>query len=203
MNSTQDKGASVAWFRRLCLCQQKLILPQKIWMQTGYGWSQIAPAVCIEVVFTLLVGLRVRDNWLESGRTNPCRTYHHLKVFFGVPGGSCGGDWTSFISMRPLVRGSLYAHLNRRFWLIVRFCKSEVPLLWSLVTLEQLSFSKRAGWLVGFIAIRIVKRRSLEISQLITTTSSSEGCSAWMDKVRFGHVSGHVQVESCDWGRVS
>ena len=37
----------------------------------------------------------------------------------------------------------------------------------------------------------------------ITTISSSKGYSAWMDEARFGHVPGHVQVESCDWGRVS
>ena len=29
LNSTQDKGSLTAWFRRLCKCQQKLILLQK------------------------------------------------------------------------------------------------------------------------------------------------------------------------------
>ena len=167
LNSTQDKEVSVVWFQRLCLCQRKLILPQRIWMRTGYGWSQVALAVYIKVIFTLLVGLRVQDDWLESGKTNLCRTCHCLKVFLGVLGGSCGGNWTSCIGMKSLVWGSLYAHLNCRFWLIVYFCESKVLLLWSLVTPEQLSFSKRAGWPVGFGAIRIVKGR-LEVSQLIT-----------------------------------
>ena len=42
-----------------------------------------------------------------------------------------------------------------------------------------------------------VKRRSLEISQLIrsqliTTSSSSEGCLVWMDEAQFSHVFGHL-----------
>ena len=77
----------------------------------------------------ILGGLRVWDEWLQPGGTNPCRTCHRLKVFLSVPGGSYGRDWTSCIGVRPLVRGSLHAHLNRRFWLIVRFCESKVPLL--------------------------------------------------------------------------
>ena len=48
-----------------------------------------------------------------------------------------------------------------------------------------------------------IKRRSLEISQLIrgqviTTSLRSEGFSVKMDEARFVHVPGHVQVESCD-----
>ena len=46
----------------------------------------------IEVIFILPVGLRVRDNWLEPGGINPCRTCHCPKAFLGVPDGSCGGD---------------------------------------------------------------------------------------------------------------
>ena len=62
-------------------------------MDANEVWlEQVAPAVCIEVIFTLLDGLRVRDDWLESGRTNLCRTCHRPKVFLGVPVGGCGGD---------------------------------------------------------------------------------------------------------------
>ena len=91
----------------------------------------------IDMILTLLEGLlgglRVPDNYLDPEGTNPCRTSHRPKVFLDVPDGSCGGDWISYIGMRPLVWGSLHAHLNRRFWLIVRFCKSEMPLLRSRV----------------------------------------------------------------------
>ena len=41
---------------------------------------------------TLLVGLRVRDDWLEPERTNPCITCHRPKVFLDVLGGSFGRD---------------------------------------------------------------------------------------------------------------
>ena len=64
--------------------------------------EQAAPAVCIKVIFTLLVGLQVWDDWLESGGTNPCRTCHRPKVFLGVLGGSYGGDWTSCIACEAL-----------------------------------------------------------------------------------------------------
>ena len=46
----------------------------------------------IKIVLALVSGLRVWDNWLEPGGTNSCRTCHRLKVFFGVPDGSCGRD---------------------------------------------------------------------------------------------------------------
>ena len=52
--------------------------------------EQAAPAVYIKVIFALLVGLRVWDDWLESEGTNLCRTCHRPKVFLGVPGRSCG-----------------------------------------------------------------------------------------------------------------
>ena len=58
----------------------------------GVWLEQVAPAVYIEVIFTLFVGLRVRDDWLESGGTNLCKTCHRPKVFLGVPDGSCSGD---------------------------------------------------------------------------------------------------------------
>ena len=58
----------------------------------GVWLEQIAPAICIKVIFILLVSLRVWDNWLESERTNLCRTCHHPKVFFVILDGSCGGD---------------------------------------------------------------------------------------------------------------
>ena len=58
----------------------------------GVWLEQVTPAVYIEVIFTFLVGLRIWDDWLESGGTNPCRTCHRPKVFFGVPDGSCSGD---------------------------------------------------------------------------------------------------------------
>ena len=62
-------------------------------MDANEVWlEQVAPAVCIEVIFTLLVGLRVRDDWLEPGEKNPCRICYHSKVFFGILDGSCGGD---------------------------------------------------------------------------------------------------------------
>ena len=52
----------------------------------------------IDMILTLLKGflggLRVRDDWLEPGRMNPCRTCHRPKVFLGVLGGSWGGDHT-------------------------------------------------------------------------------------------------------------
>ena len=52
----------------------------------------------IEMIFILLIGLQVWDNWLEPGGTNPCRTCHCLKVFFGIFGGNWGGNWTSCIA---------------------------------------------------------------------------------------------------------
>ena len=58
----------------------------------GVWLEQVAPAVYIKVIFTLLVGLWVRDDWLESRGTNPYRTCHCLKIFLGVPDGSCSGD---------------------------------------------------------------------------------------------------------------
>ena len=42
----------------------------------------------------LLGGLRVRDDWLEPGGMNPCRTCPCPKVFLDVLGGSWGGDET-------------------------------------------------------------------------------------------------------------
>ena len=58
----------------------------------GIWLEQVAPAVYIEVIFTLLDGLWVWDDWLESGRINLCRTCHRPKVFLGVPIGGYGGD---------------------------------------------------------------------------------------------------------------
>ena len=58
----------------------------------GIWLEQIAPAICIKVIFTLFVSLRVQDDWLESGRTNLCRTCHCPKVFLGISDGSCSRD---------------------------------------------------------------------------------------------------------------
>ena len=43
---------------------------------------------------TLLIGLRVWDDWLKPRGTNPCRTCHRPKVFLGLLGGSRGRDWS-------------------------------------------------------------------------------------------------------------
>ena len=77
-NSTQGKRSSTAWFRRLCWCQQKLILPRRNEAANGVRLVPKAPAVRIEVIITLheglLEGLRVWDDWLEPGRTTLRRT---------------------------------------------------------------------------------------------------------------------------------
>ena len=56
------------------------------------------PAICIKVIFILLVGLQVRDDWLEPRGTNLCRTCHRPKLFLGLLGGSYVRDWTSRIA---------------------------------------------------------------------------------------------------------
>ena len=47
----------------------------------------------------LLGGLRVRDDGLEPGGTNLCRTCHCLKVFLGV----LGGSQSSFFGVSKLI----------------------------------------------------------------------------------------------------
>ena len=85
------------------------------------------------------------------------------------------------------------------------YCWGSLAKAWSwrhLLGLSNwLSFSKRTDWPVGFEAIGIEKKQSLEWnqlikSQLITTISTVIEYSAWIDKAWFGHVPGHVQVES-------
>ena len=41
---------------------------------------------------TLLIGLRIRDDWLEPGGTNLYRTCHRPKVFLDVFGGRFDRD---------------------------------------------------------------------------------------------------------------
>ena len=62
----------------------------------------------------LLGGLQVRDNWLEPGRMNPCRTCHHLKVFLGVLRGSKGENWRTRIAW-----SSLFAKVSKLIETIV------------------------------------------------------------------------------------
>ena len=70
----------------------------------------VAPAVCTEVIFTLLVGLRVWDDWFELGGTNSCRT---LSLSKGLPGstwwepGQEIWDWNIRRSYIALARESL------------------------------------------------------------------------------------------------
>ena len=56
----------------------------------------------IDMILTLLEGLlgglRVRDDWLEPGGMNPCRTYHRPKVFLNVLRRSGGEDWKTRIA---------------------------------------------------------------------------------------------------------
>ena len=61
-------------------------------MSGSFDAEQTAPAVCIEVIFILLVGLRVWDDWLEPRGTNPYRICHRSKVLLGIPDRSCGRD---------------------------------------------------------------------------------------------------------------
>ena len=166
MNSTQDKGAILsAWFRRLYWYQRKLILPRRNKVANGVWLEQIAPAVYIKVIFTLLVGLRFRDNWLEPGRSNPCRTCHCPKVFLGVLGRSYGRDWTSYIACEAVyIEG-----VPKSIWILNesprasgflcpnksvarRFCKSKslVSLLRSGVW-YSLTEPIQTGWLTRWV----------------------------------------------------
>ena len=61
----------------------------------GVWLEQIASVVYIKVIFTLLVGLQVRDDWLQSRGTSLCRT---LSLFLDELGGGYGEDWTSCIA---------------------------------------------------------------------------------------------------------
>ena len=85
LNSTQGKGASAAWFQRLCWCKEDKAVTVR--------WKPMALTVCIEVILKLLGGLfgglLFRGDWLQLGGTSPCRT---LSLFLGVLGGSWGGD---------------------------------------------------------------------------------------------------------------
>ena len=116
LDSTPGKGSLTAWFRRLCWRQRKLILPRRNKVANGVWLEQVAPAVCIEVIFTLLVGLRVWDDWLEPGGTNPCRTCHRLKVFLGILGGNWGGNWTSCIAR---CGSPLFGGVPKSIWIAV------------------------------------------------------------------------------------
>ena len=166
LNLTQDKGTIFsAWFRCLYWYQQKLILPRRNKVANGVWLEQIAPAVYIEVIFTLLVGLRFRDDWLEPGRTNPCRTWYCPKVFLGVLGGSYGGDWTSCIAYETVyIEG-----VPKSIWILKesprasgllcpngsvvgRFCKniSLVSLLRSGVS-YPLTEPLQTGWLTRWV----------------------------------------------------
>ena len=80
------------------LCQQKLILLRKNKAANGVWLEQVAPAVYIKVIFTLLVGLRVRNDWLEPEGKIHAEHCHRPKVFLGTPGGSYSGDWASYIA---------------------------------------------------------------------------------------------------------
>ena len=84
LNSTQGKWALAAWFWHLCWCKEDKAVTVRL--------KPVALTICIEIIFTLLVGPRVWDNWLEPGGTNLCRTCYHLKVFLSVPDKSWGRD---------------------------------------------------------------------------------------------------------------
>ena len=71
LNSTQGKGVLSVWFFR-----------------RGAG----SAGRMYRSSLTLLVGLRVRDDWLEPERTNPCITCHRPKGFLDVLGGSFDRD---------------------------------------------------------------------------------------------------------------
>ena len=83
LDSTPSKRATT-WFWCICWRQQKLIISQRNIAATRVWLELVAPAIYIIVIFILLIGLRVWDDWLESGRTNLCRTCHCARVFFGV-----------------------------------------------------------------------------------------------------------------------
>ena len=105
-------------------------------------------------------GLRVWDNWLQPGGTSLCRT---LSLFLDTLGGSCGENWTLCIACGW---GLSFGRVSKSIWIAVshwnsldvsaraksRRCEAEFDIV-------SLSFSKRAGWPVGFGAIRIIKKR--------------------------------------------
>ena len=68
-----------------------------------WGTTGASDAGGIEMILAvlggLLGGLRVRDDGLEPGGTNPCRTLSLLKVFLGV----LGGSRSSFFGVSKLI----------------------------------------------------------------------------------------------------
>ena len=116
--------------------------------------------------------------------------YHHLKVFLGVLGGSYGRDWTSciawykfpYLEVSPRAFGLLYPTERGGAFLQEQ---KPIPLAAKLgnyrmeFDIVQLSFSKRAGWLIRFGEIRIVKER-LFVPNLVTCYSERDAQREWI-----------------------
>ena len=128
----------------------------------------------------ILGDLWVWDNWLQSGRMILCRI-----AFLGA--GVCffGGVSKSIkIAVSNWERGGAFVW-EQELGAILYCCVAEFDNCRAGFDIVKLSFSKCAGWPVGFGAINIVKR-CLKLSQLIpiTTTSSAKWCSVWIDETQ-------------------
>ena len=67
LNSTQDKGSLTAWFRRLCKCQQKLILLQRNKAVNGVQLMPVVTAVVKWFLhFSMACAFRMTDLSLEE-----------------------------------------------------------------------------------------------------------------------------------------
>ena len=102
-----------------------------------------------------------------------------------------GTRFHALLGVRSFIRKSSQEHLDCCIWWSVagHFYESEMPLRHCCRAgfgIIKLSFSKRAGWPIGFGAFRIVKGGASRLVSwsLITTTLSAKRCSTWMDEAQ-------------------